>query len=253
MRKFFFISIMLLALVRVAAQNNKKVTIAVAANMQYAMNALKATFEQQTGIKVEVILGSSGKLTQQILEGAPYDVFISADTSYPQTLHRNKFGTVPPRVYAKGVLVLWTTTPGIVPSKDLKVLLTGNVKKIAIANPKTAPYGVAAEAILKHYNIYDKVKDKLVFGENITQTNQFISSQAADIGFTAKSVVLSDEMKGKGRWIDLDINTYAPIEQAAVILKHGAETNKDASEKFYSYLYSKTAKDIFKQFGYIVN
>ena len=250
MRRILFISVMLLVLLRASAQ--EKVTVAIAANMQYAMNALKAKFEQQSGITVEVILGSSGKLTQQIQEGAPYDVFISADTSYPQTLYRNKFGTVPPRVYAKGVLVLWTTTPGIEPTKDLKVLLADKVKKIAIANPKTAPYGVAAEAILKHYNIYDKVKDKLVFGESITQTNQFISSQSADIGFTAKSVVLSDEMKGKGRWIDLDINTYAPIEQAAVILKHGAETNKDASEKFYSYLYSKTAKDIFKQFGYIV-
>lgn len=249
MQKLFFV---LFTVISLSAQAQRKVTVAVAANMQYAMNALKAKFEQQSGITVEVILGSSGKLTQQIQEGAPYDVFISADTSYPQTLYRNKFGTASPRVYAKGVLVLWTTVPGIEPTTDLKVLLAGNIKKIAIANPKTAPYGVAAEAILKHYNIYDKIKDKLVFGESITQTNQFISSQSADIGFTAKSVVLSDEMKGKGRWIDLDINTYTPIEQAAVILKHAAETNKDASQKFYNYLYSKTAKDIFKQFGYIV-
>ncbi|CAN5656125.1 molybdate ABC transporter substrate-binding protein [soil metagenome] len=239
-------------MLQVQAQQTKKVTVAVAANMQYPMNKLKATFEQQTGIKVEVILSSSGKLTQQIQEGAPYDVFISADTTYPQTLYKNKFATAPPKVYAKGVLVLWTTSPGIEPTKDLKVLLANNVKKIAIANPKTAPYGVAAETILKHYNIYDKVKDKLVFGESITQTNQFIASQSADIGFTAKSVVLSNEMKWKGRWIDLDINTYTPIEQAAVILKHGSETNKDASENFYNYLYSKTSKEILQSFGYLV-
>jgi molybdate transport system substrate-binding protein len=252
MRKIFLIINALFVLLQAQAQDTKKITVAVAANMQYPMNKLKEKFEQQSGIKVEVILSSSGKLTQQIQEGAPYDVFISADTTYPQTLYKNKFATAPPKVYAKGVLVLWTTTPGIEPTKDLKVLLTNNVKKIAIANPKTAPYGVAAETILKYYNIYDKVKDKLVFGESITQTNQFIASQSADIGFTAKSVVLSDEMKGKGRWIDLDINTYTPIEQAAVILKHGAETNKDASEKFYNYLYSKTAKEILQSFGYLV-
>lgn len=251
MQKLFLILAALVIFVSTHAQD--KVTVAVAANMQYPMNALKAKFEQETGIKIEVILSSSGKLTQQIQEGAPYDVFISADTSYPQTLYRNNYAATAPKVYAKGVLVLWTTTPGIEPLKDLKLLLTQNIKKIAVANPKTAPYGVAAEQILKHYNLYEQVKDKLVFGESITQTNQFILSQSADIGFTAKSVVLSDEMKDKGKWVDLDLKAYSPIEQAAVILKHGAETNKAASEKFYNYLYSKTAKDIFKKFGYLVN
>lgn len=250
MKKFFLFALILFFAVSIFAQD--KVTVAVAANMQYPMNALKEKFEQETGIKVEVILSSSGKLTQQIQEGAPYDVFVSADTSYPQTLYRNKFATTAPQVYAKGVLVLWTMNPNIVPSKDLKVLLTENVKKIAVANPKTAPYGVAAEQIMKHYNLYDQVKDKLVFGESITQTNQFITSQSADIGFTAKSVVLSDEMKDKGKWTDLDLKAYSPIEQAAVVLKHGAETNKMASEKFYNYLYSKTAKEIFKKFGYLI-
>jgi len=251
MRKMILLLCTSLIAVSLAAQN--KITVAVAANMQYPMNKLKEKFEAQTGIKVEVILSSSGKLTQQIQQGAPYDVFISADTSYPQTLYKNQFSTASPRVYAKGLLVLWTTSNDIKPTKDLKVLLSAGVKKIAIANPKTAPYGAAAEDILKHYNIYDQVKDKLVFGESISQTNQFIASQSADIGFTAKSVVLSDEMKGKGKWNDLDTKAYAPIAQAAVILKHGAETNKDASEKFYNYLYSKAAKEIFKQFGYIVD
>ena len=233
--------------------NAQKVTVAVAANMQYPMNALKEKFEAQTGIKVEVILGSSGKFTQQIQESAPYDVFISADTSYPQTLYSKGFATATPKIYARGLLVLWSTTPGIKPAKDLKLLTAENIKKIAVANPKIAPYGVAAEQAMKYYNLYDQVKDKLVFGENITQTNQFILSQSADIGFTAKSVVLSDEMKGKGAWVDLDQKAYSPIAQAAVVLKHGAETNKDASEKFYNYLYSKTAKEIFKRFGYLVN
>lgn len=250
MRKLFCIIFCLAVFNHLNAQN--KVTVAVAANMQYPMNALKEMFENETGIKVNVILSSSGKLTQQIQEGAPYDVFISADTSYPQILYRKGFATDTPKVYAKGVLVLWTMNANIIPAKNLKVLLSENVKKIAVANPKTAPYGVAAGQVLKHYNIYEQVKTKLVFGESITQTNQFITSQSADIGFTAKSVVLSNEMKGKGKWIDIDLKSYSPIEQAAIVLKHGAETNKAASEKFYNYLFSKTAKDIFKKFGYLI-
>jgi molybdate transport system substrate-binding protein len=251
MQKIIFILCICMMCQHLSAQN--KVTVAVAANMQYPMNKLKEKFEAHTGIKVEVILSSSGKLTQQIQQGAPYDIFISADTSYPQTLYKNKFGRAQPCVYAKGLLVLWTTSKDIQPTKDLKCLLSPDVKKIALANPKTAPYGAAAEDILKHYKIYEQVKDKLVFGESITQTNQFIASQSADIGFTAKSVVLSDEIKGKGKWIDLDTKAYTPIAQAAVILKHGAETNKAASEKFYNYLYSNPAKEIFRQFGYVVD
>ena len=251
MKQILLSVVFLLRMLYATAQENK-VTVAVAANMQYAANKLKEKFEQETGIKIEIILGSSGKLTQQIMEGAPYDIFISADTKYPSELYKNKFTSDTPRVYAKGLLVLWTNKEGIDPSKDFTVLLSGSVKKIAVANPQTAPYGVAAEEILKHYNLYEKVKSKLVFGESISQTNQFIISQSADIGFTAKSVVLSDEMKGKGKWIDIDSKSYSPIAQAAVILKHGVETNKTLSEKFYNYLYSKTAKDIFRQFGYIV-
>lgn len=246
---FVLLPTLLLCCVGYAQQ---KVTVAVAANMQYPMNTLKEKFEAQTKIKVEVILSSSGKLTQQIQEGAPYDVFISADTSYPQALYRKGFAATVPKVYAKGLLVLWTVKDGINLSRDLKILLDQGIKKIAIANPKTAPYGVAAEQVLKKYNLYVSVKDKLVFGESITQTNQFITSQSADIGFTAKSVVLSPEMKDKGRWVDVDLKAYTPIEQAAIILKHGAGTNKEAARKFYDYLYSKTARDVLQSFGYLV-
>ena len=231
---------------------DKKVTVAVAANMQYAMSALKAKFEKETGIKVEVILGSSGKLTQQIQEGAPFDIFISADTKYPQTLWQGKFTTDTPKVYAKGVLVLWTVRNDLKPQANLQVLLADNVKKIAIANPKTAPYGLAAKEILKHYKLYDVLQKKLVYGESIAQTNQFIMSQSADIGFTAKSAVVSDEMRGKGSWVEIDHKAYNDIDQAAVLLKHGTETNKEASEKFYTYLFSGEAKKIYTQFGYIV-
>ena len=233
-------------------QPAQKVTVAVAANMQYAMKALEEKFEKETGIIVEVIFGSSGKLTQQIEEGAPYDVFVSADTKYPAELFNKKFTAGSPRVYASGSLVLWTGRSDIKPSSDLQLLSGDNIKKIALANPKTAPYGVAAEEALKYYKLYDKIQGKLVYGESISQTTQFISTQAADIGFTAKSVVLADEMQGKGTWVAIDSKAYNPISQAAVILKHGEENNKEPAEKFYKFLYSNSAKEIYKKFGYIV-
>src|SRR5215470_15761866 len=118
----------------------QKITVAIAANVQFVMNELKNVFQQETGIQVDVVPGSSGKLTAQIKEGAPFDVFVSADMNYPQELYKSGFAVDSPRVYAKGTLVLWTTVNGIKPGKDLKVLLSSDIKKIAIANPETAPY-----------------------------------------------------------------------------------------------------------------
>jgi molybdate transport system substrate-binding protein len=249
------IIIPLLALILISTgftqQPQQKVSVAVAANVQFAMQQLKNEFEKETGIEVDITIGSSGKFTTQIEQGAPFDVFVSADVSYPAELYKNNFTIDTPKIYANGLLVMWTARNDNKPS--LNELLAAEIKKIAIANPKTAPYGVAAEETLKYYKLYDQVKDKLVYGESIAQTNQFITSLSADIGFTAKSVVLADEMKGKGSWIDIDRKSYSPIAQAAVILKYGKETNADASQKFYDYLYSKNAKVIFKKYGYIVN
>jgi molybdate transport system substrate-binding protein len=230
----------------------QKVSVAVAANVQFAMEQLKTQFEKESGIELDVSIGSSGKFTTQIEQGAPYDVFVSADVSYPATLYKEGLTADTPKVYANGLLVLWTARTDLKPAADLKLLLTDDIKKIAIANPKTAPYGVAAVQAMKYYKLYDTLQSKLVLGESIAQTNQFISSSAADIGFTAKSVVLSDEMKGKGSWVDVDPKAYSPIAQAAVVLKHGKDTNADAAQKFYNYLYSAEAKAILKQYGYIV-
>lgn len=232
-------------------QPKQKVSVAVAANVQFAMEQLKSQFEKETGIEVDVTISSSGKFTAQIEEGAPYDVFVSADVSYPLELYKKSFTADAPKVYAKGSLVLWTMRNDLKPS--IRELSAKEIKKIAIANPKIAPYGVAAEEVLKYYKVYDEVKNKLVYGESIAQTNQYITSMAADIGFTAKSVVLSNEMKGKGSWMDVDKKAYSPIAQAAVILKHGKDKNTNASQKFYNYLYSNNAKAILKEYGYIVN
>ena len=229
-----------------------KITVAVAANMQYTIEALKTEFNKTDKTEIEVVLGASGKLTQQIMQSAPFDIFISADTAFPKKLADTGFAAAPPKVYAQGLLVLWTVNANIQPNGDLKLLLNDNIKHIAIANPKTAPYGFAAESILKKYNLYDKVSLKLVIGESISQTSQFIATQAADIGFTAKSIVISDEMKGKGKWIELNEKDYFAIKQAAVLLKYGQENHGAEAKKFYDFLFSAKAKEIYKKFGYVV-
>jgi molybdate transport system substrate-binding protein len=225
--------------------------VAVAANVQFAMEELKSEFEKENNISVTIVLGSSGKLATQIEQGAPYDVFVSADIIFPRKLYEDGLAVRPPQIYTNGVLVLWTAKNGKLTTDLLQSLRIA--KKIAIPNPKTAPYGIAAEEVLKYYNIYDIVKDKLVYGESISQTNMYIISQAADLGFTAKSVVLSAEMKNKGYWMDVDAKSYHSIQQAAVLLKHGNTVNEDASAKFYNYLYSRAAKNIFKKYGYLIN
>ncbi len=248
-KAFSAIIVGLLSVLNIAAQ---KITVAVAANMRYTMEALKSEFNKTDKTQIAVVLGASGNLTHQIMQGAPFDIFISADTSYPQKLFDNNFAGEPPKVYAQGVLVLWSTKPNVQPTANLKLLLNDNIKAIAIANPKTAPYGNAAEAILRKYHLYNKVSSKIVTGESITQTSQFISTKAADIGFTAKSVVISDEMKGKGRWAELNQQDYPPIKQAAVLLKYSQKNNAPEAKKFYEFLYSVKAKEIYKKFGYIV-
>lgn len=252
MKKQIFLLLFAATLCSWATNAQNKVTIAVAANMQFVMEQLRADFEKESGIKVELITSSSGKLTSQIMEGAPYDIFVSADMHYPEELFKDGFATEAPKPYATGQLVLWTAKSDLILASDLKILLSATIKKIAIANPKTAPYGVAAEEVLKYYKIYDKIKDKLVYGENIGQTEQFIETQAAEIGFIAKSLVLTDQLKGKGNWVDIDPKAYSPITQGAVILKHGKETNSVATRKFYEYLYSSKAKPVFKKNGYII-
>lgn len=230
--------------------SNNKITIATAANMQYTMKALTTAFYSQSGIECELVISSSGKLTAQIKEGAPYDIFIAANLKYPKAIYNSGFSVNPPKVYAYGKLVLWSTVKNIKPS--LKELMTSKVKHIALANPKTAPYGSAAIEVLNHNLLLDTLESKLVYGEHISQVNQFIASNAAEIGFTAMSVVLSDQLKNKGQWKEIDSTSYTPISQGIVLIKHEEKENLLA-ELFYEFLFSKEAKLILKKFGYSVD
>ena len=224
--------------------------IATAANVQFAMDTLTGIFESETGIKTNIILGSSGKLTAQILQGAPYDIFLSANMKYPAEIYNNNKALNKPEVYAHGALVLWTLKDSITP--ELTSLTDDKIRRIAIANPKTAPYGSAALELLINNGIYESIKHKLVYGESISQVNQFITSKTADMGFTAKSVVLSSKMRNIGYWSELDSNDYSPIEQGAIIINTG-KSNSEQVMMFISFILSEKAKKILSEFGYTPN
>ena len=231
-------------------QKQDSITIATSANMQFAMKAIANNFTNSTGLKTNVILGSSGKLTAQIIEGAPYDIFVSADLKYPEMIQEQGFSDSAPEIYALGQLVLWSSTLDTIPSLDQ--IATMEIEHIAIANPVTAPYGQAAIEVLQNLGVYSRIKDKLVFGESIAQTNQFISSGAAEIGFTAKSVVLSPEINIEGHWLTIPPEYYKPIAQGAIIIERN-QSNKKEIKSFYDYLFNQEAKQILKDFGYLVN
>jgi len=230
-------------------QDKDSITIAAAANMQFAIEKIAQVFSEQTGIHTELVIASSGKLTAQIKEGAPYDIFVSANTKYPKEIYDNTLAIAPPKVYAQGQLVLWSVHDHI--QLSLSGLTDPSIQHIAIANPKTAPYGEATMRVLRDIDLYEAVKHKLVYGESIAQTNQFIISQSAEVGFTAKSVVMSSHMKSKGQWIGLDRKGYQLIEQSVVVIK---KENKDITnaQRFYAFLFSEEAKEILEDFGYLV-
>lgn len=222
--------------------------IATSANMQFAIKEIIKSFSETTGIKCQTIVSSSGKLTAQIKEGAPYDLFVSADMKFPNELFQQGFTIGEPKIYAQGRLVFWTKKNNI----DLSISAikqNKTIRHLAMANPKIAPYGKAALEVLNHYQLFQELESKLVYGESISQVNQFINSQVADLGFTSKSIVLSPQMKGKGKWREIDPTIYSPISQGVVSLK--SDSNKEKlAEKFSDFLFSSKGKEILNTFGY---
>ena len=243
-----FISIVLLLFWGCKEQKEGAIIIAVAANMQFAMQEISEAFTKNTGVRCKLVISSSGKLTAQIQEGAPFDIFVAANLAYPTEVYKKDRAVYPPKIYAYGQLVLWSAIDTINPS--IKILTNKNIRHIALANPRTAPYGEATINVLQYYSIYQKLEDKLVYGESIAQTNQFIVSKSSKIGFTAKSVVMSPKMKEVGHWRAIDRNIYPPIHQAVVMLKD-KNTYKEDAHRFYDFLFSSEAKEILEDFGYL--
>ncbi len=229
-----------------------EIKIAVAANVSYAIQDLTKAFHKiYPDIKVQVILGSSGKLTAQIKHGAPYGLFLSADMRYPEVLYKEGFAVSKPRVYAQGTLAYLSSKEQDF-SEGIKLLCSPKIHKIAVANPKTAPYGIATAQALKKAGIYKDIVKKFVYGESISQTLSF-TLQAADIGFVASSALFSPKMAQykKGiNWDDVESKLYTPINQGIVILKYG-QNSKDI-EAFYHFMLSDKAKEILHAYGYMI-
>ena len=245
MKKIFLVFI--LTLMGVRAGN---INIAVAANVGYVIDALKKEFKSlHPKINVQVILGSSGKLTAQVKHGAPYDLFLSANMKYPDALFDNHLAVHKPVVYAQGGLAILSLKKRNY-CAEIFVLKSPDIKKIAIANPKTAPYGVATVEALKNARLYKKLKNKFVYGESISQTITYAIT-AADIGIVAKSSLYAPQMlqyKEAIHWTDVDENLYTPIAQGMVILKR-AEGNVEV-KAFYDFMLGSKAKKILRHFGY---
>ncbi|WP_295055180.1 molybdate ABC transporter substrate-binding protein [Sulfuricurvum sp.] len=232
-----------------SAMAAQTITVAAAANMKYAITDIAKAFSDESGIDVKIITGASGKLTQQIMSGAPYDAFLSADVEFPAKLVQGGYTTTPAQIYAYGTLILWSDT-GADLSKGIAIVADPSVKKIAIANPKTAPYGTEAMNAMRYYKIADSAVPKIVTAESISQVGSYVTTKAVDVGFMAKSIVLSPEMKNVGKWIEIDPKSYNTIDQAMVGLKNGSPENQIAAKKFIRFISSPKALAILKASGY---
>jgi molybdate transport system substrate-binding protein len=228
----------------------KSISIAVAANVSYAIEDLKKEFHKlYPDIKVHVTLGSSGKLTAQILHGAPYKLFMSANMKYPKMLYKKNIAITKPLIYAQGSLALLSSKKRNF--SQLSIFLEDNsIKRIAVANPKTAPYGIATKEALQNLNLYKKLKYKFIYGESISQTLTY-ALRASDVGFIAKSSLYSPKLKylqeGKN-WTNVDTKLYTPISQGIVLLKNADVDTRN----FYNFIFSKKAQMILKNFGYMI-
>jgi molybdate transport system substrate-binding protein len=237
--------------VSISAAHAEPLTVAVAANVKFVFDELKAEFKKSSGIDVNGVFASSGKINAQIKSGAPYDIFMSADMAFPAALHKEGYALAAPKVYGFGVLVLWTLQP-LDLKQGLSVLTNPAVKKIAMPNPRLAPYGLEALHALEYFKLRAAVEPKLIYGESIAQVNQYIDTQVVEIGFSAKSVVLAPQMQGRGKWIEVPRESYQPIAQGIVMLKHGNETNPVAARQFMEFMATARARAILEKFGYIL-
>ena len=239
----------ILTLLFTTCLNAQTINIAVASNVSYAINELKKEFvKNYPYIKVQVTLASSGKLTAQIKNGAPYGLFMSANMKYPEALYKDKIAISKPTVYAFGALSLFSIHKQDF-SHGIEMLKSKNIKRIAVANPKTAPYGIATFEALNNAKIYEDIKSKFVYGESISQTVTY-AVVATDIGIIAKSSLYSSKMskyKEGTNWVSVNPKLYTPIKQGIVLLK-----NSDAYKAFYDFILSEKARKIFKKYGYIL-
>ena len=226
-----------------------EVQVAVAANFLAPLQEISKSFEKETGHQTLITSGATGQLFTQIQHGAPFEVMISADAKTPKKLVKNELALADSQfTYARGKLVLWSVDPALVDAGGA-VLKTGKFKHLAIANPKTAPYGTAAMETLDKLGLTASLKSKLVEGENISQAKQFVDTGNAEVGFVALSQIYKDGKITKGSAWVVPLDLYAPIYQDAVLLKKGEDN--PAATALLNYLKGNKAKAIMTTYGYI--
>lgn len=234
-------------------KSTAELTVAAAADLSSALREIAANYEKKTGVTVKLSFGASGALTQQIQNGAPFDIFFSADMDYPRQLVAA--GEADPASlyeYAVGKLVLWVPedSPLDVKGKGMSVVLDPSVKKIAIANPQHAPYGRAAVAALRHAGLYDQVSARLVLGENISQAAQFAESGNAQVGFVALAHAVAPSMQGKGKYWEIPADFYPPLAQGAVVISQSPHKKEGAD--FLEYMKTKETAELLRRYGFTI-
>jgi molybdate transport system substrate-binding protein len=233
-----------------SAAPGQTLSIAAAADLVFCLDALDTEFKKtHPDADLKVSTGSSGNFVAQIQNGAPFDVFLSADMKYPRELvsaGQADAGTLTP--YALGRIVLWTTRPDVDLADGLNSLRAANVRKIAIANPDHAPYGRAARQALEHEKLWEALQGKLVIGENIAQTAQFVQTGNADAGIVALSLVLAPQTRGVGKYVEIPDAFHAPLEQGLVITRHGA--GNPLAIDYLKFLRTTQARAIFDTYGF---
>jgi molybdate transport system substrate-binding protein len=226
--------------------------IAAASDLQFVFPVLTAQFERESRHRVDVSFGSSGNFYAQLQNGAPFDLFFSADVDYPKRLESSGLtveGTL--AEYASGRVVLWTRNePHLDLARGLATLAEPRVRRIAIANPEHAPYGRAAVAALRHEQLYDRVRSKFVLGENISQAAQFAQSGNADAGLIALSLALAPAMRASGHYVEIPASYHPPIEQAAVILRSSRQP--DVARQFLSFLQKPESQRALQEAGFVL-
>jgi len=252
LRSTFLIALLLLvpAIEKSQAGGGHEITIAAAADLSAALQEVAANYEKRSGVTVKLSFGASGSLTQQIQNGAPFDLFLSADMDYPrQLIAGGQADGASLYRYAVGRLVLWVPkdSPLDVEHKGIDVLLDPSVKKISMANPAHAPYGRAAAAVLKHYGLYEKVSDRLVLGENISQAAQFVESGNAQVGFVALAHAIAPAMQGKGKYWLVPAEAYPALDQGVVLISRS--THRQDAAAFLEYVKSADGAAVLRRYG----
>ena len=235
--------------VMATAAGAAELRIAAASDLKYALAEIAERFRaEHPDARIDVIYGSSGKFATQIRNGAPFDLYFSADIAYPRSLHEDGYTGGPPRPYAVGRVVLWATQSGLEGVSLAELPEQEQIRKFAIANPRHAPYGQRGREALEHAGVWAQMQPRLVMGENIAQTAQFVDSGAAQAGIVALSLVKSPPLRDKGSWSLIPADWHQPLDQGYVVTARGADN--PLARAFAEYMAGESARAVMRRYGF---